>query len=168
MAELAACNAGTKVEVADSDRVVLDVVREVVIALGHGSDEDAYAFILVQALDVVRHPYDRRLEAQGDLSAVRREMVGDGILDHVNEFLLGCGGADLVSVEKLDHQTCEALESTRDSHSRADFDEDVLSRLDVDLEFAGFIDRGVKEGEKTLQGMSDVSVNVIGPVILDE
>lgn len=47
VAELAACNAGTEVEVADTDTVVLDGVRKVIIALGHSTDEDGNALVLV-------------------------------------------------------------------------------------------------------------------------
>jgi hypothetical protein len=40
VAELAARDAGTKVKLADSYAVVFDVVGEVIVALGHGSNED--------------------------------------------------------------------------------------------------------------------------------
>jgi hypothetical protein len=36
-------------------------------------------------------------------------------------------------VEKLDHETSEALEGTWDSDGRANFDEDAFGGVDVDL-----------------------------------
>jgi len=150
MAELAACNAGAEIEVADSDRIVLDVVGKIVIALGHSSDENANAFILVKALDVVGDSYYGSLETQCDLPAVRWEMVGDGVFDHVDELLLRGSRADLVPMEELHHQTSKALECPRNAHRRANLNEDVLRCLYVYLEFAGLVNRRVKQGEETL------------------
>lgn len=150
MTELAARNAGAEIEVADSDRVVLDVVGKVVIALGHGSDEDANALIFVKALDVVGDSYYWSLEAQCDLSAVRWEVVGDGVFDHVDKLLLGGSGADLVSVEELHHQTSKAFECPRNAHRRTNLDENVFRRLYIYLKFAGLVNRRVKQGEETL------------------
>lgn len=53
VAEFAASNAGTEVELADGDGVILDGVGKVVVAFGHGSDEDSDALVGVQTLDVV-------------------------------------------------------------------------------------------------------------------
>lgn len=53
VAEFAASNAGTEVELADGDGVVLDGVGKVVVAFGHGSDEDSDALVGVQTLDVI-------------------------------------------------------------------------------------------------------------------
>ena len=60
-------------------------------------------------------------------------MVGNGVLDDFEELLLRGGGADGQFVQELDHQTSEALESTRDAHGRRDLDEDALCGVDVDL-----------------------------------
>jgi len=70
MAEFAACNAGTKAPIADTDRVVFEMIREIIIALCHGSNEDCNAFVLVQAMDVIPHANNLGLEAEGDLAAV--------------------------------------------------------------------------------------------------
>lgn len=103
MAEFAACNAGTKAPVADTDRVVFKVIREVVITLCHSSNEDRNAFVLIQAMNVIPHANNLGLEAEGDFAAVRGKVVGDRILDDLNQFLLRSGRPDLVSVEKLNH-----------------------------------------------------------------
>ncbi len=44
-------------------------------------------------------------------------------------------------MEKLYHETGETLECARDSNSGTDFDEDSFGGMDVDLEFASFVDR---------------------------
>lgn len=53
-------------------------------------------------------------------------------------------------MKQLNHQAGEALESSRNSDRRTHFDEDSLRRVDVDLQFAGLVDRRVEEGEKAL------------------
>lgn len=103
MAELAACNAGTETPVANTDRVVLEVIREVVIALGHGPDENSNAFVLVQSVDVVPYANNFGFEAERNLAAIRRKVVCDGILNDLDELFLGGSRPDLMSVEKLDH-----------------------------------------------------------------
>jgi hypothetical protein len=67
-------------------------------------------------------------------------VVGDGVLDDLDELFLRRGGANLVSVKQLHHQTSEPLECSRNAHSRRDSDEDVLRSLDVDLQPAGLVD----------------------------
>ena len=49
-------------------------------------------------------------------------------------------------MEELHHETGETLERTRDAHGGVYFDKHALGGLDVDLEFACFVDRGVEEG----------------------
>lgn len=68
-------------------------------------------------------------------------MVGDGVLDDLEQLLLRGGGADGELVEQLDHQTGEALEGTRNADGGRDFDEDALGGVDVDLELAGLVER---------------------------
>ena len=74
-------------------------------------------------------------------------MVGDGVLDHFQQFFLRGGGADREGVQKLYHQAGETLEGSRDADAGADFDEDAFGGVDVDLEFAGFVDGRVEECE---------------------
>lgn len=150
MAEFAACNAGTKIELADSYAVVFDVVGEVIVALCHGTNEDCYAFALVEPRDVVTYTYNLCVEAECDLATVRWEVVGNRILDHLDELLLGVDGPNLVLVQKLNHQTSESLERTRDADSRADSYEHILGGLNVDLELARFVDWRIEESEQAL------------------
>jgi hypothetical protein len=46
-------------------------------------------------------------------------------------------------MEKLDHETSKSLEGTWDADSWADFDENSLGSMDVDLELPGLVDRRV-------------------------
>ena len=54
-------------------------------------------------------------------------------------------------MKKLDHQTGEALEGTGNADGRADFDQDTLCCVNVNLKFAGLVERRVEEGEQTLR-----------------
>jgi hypothetical protein len=150
VAELTACNAGTEVELADGDGVVLDLVGKVVVALGHGSDEDGNAFVLVQVVDVVADAHHLGIKTQRDLAAVGWQMVCDGVLDDLNKLLVRCGRADLMPVEELHHKSSEALERAWNSDSRADLDEHAACGLNVDLKLAGLVDWRVQQGEQTL------------------
>jgi hypothetical protein len=69
-------------------------------------------------------------------------------------------------MEELDHETSESLEGTWDSDGWADFDENPLGGVDVDLKFACLIDRRVEEGKETLRIVSirgDVGSHVFKP-----
>ena len=67
-------------------------------------------------------------------------MVGDRILDDLEQLLLGVGGANRESVEKLNHQPGKAFESAWDPDGRTDFDKNSFGGVYVDLELAGFVD----------------------------
>ena len=88
MTELAASNTSTQAEVADTDRLVLEIIGEVVLAFSHGADEDADAFVRCKALDIVFDPYNFCLEAQRDFPAIRRKMVGYRVLNDLQELFL--------------------------------------------------------------------------------
>lgn len=139
--ELAASHAGTKTVVADRDRVVLEFVGEVITALGHGADEHANALVWLQTLDVVARPDHLGFEGQRDLAAIGRQVVGDGVLDNLEQLLLRVGGADRQPVQQLYHETGESLEGTGNADCRADFNQDALGGMDIDLQLAGFVDR---------------------------
>lgn len=91
MAELAARNTSRETVVADGDLLIHELVGEVISALRHGSDEDTYALARVEVLDVISGAGDLGLETQGDLPAVWRKMVGDGVLDDAQKLLLRVG-----------------------------------------------------------------------------
>lgn len=140
VAEFAASNAGTEVELADGDAVVFDAVGKIIVAFGHSSDEDADTLVGVQALDVVAYTHNLGVEAECDLSAVGGKVVSDGVLDNLDKLLIGSRGADLVTMQQLHHQTGEALEGTWDAHGRVDLDQHAPSCLDIDLQFASLVD----------------------------
>lgn len=62
VAEFAAGDTGTEGVVADTDGIVLELVRECVVALGHGTDEDTDALLRAKVLDVIPYSYDRCVE----------------------------------------------------------------------------------------------------------
>jgi hypothetical protein len=90
-------------------------------------------------------------------------MVGDRVLDHLNELFLGGSGPDLVSMEKLDHQTGESLKGTWNSDSRADLDQHILSGLDVDLKLASLVDWRIEQSEQTLVRYVRPSLTDVSP-----
>lgn len=74
-------------------------------------------------------------------------MVSNGILDDVDQLLLRSSRSDGQPVQQLNHETGKPLKGSRNAHRRADLDQDVLLRVDINLQFAGLVDRRVKEGE---------------------
>lgn len=88
VAELAAGNAGTEVEVADTNAVVLDCICEIIVTLRHSTDEDRDALVLVEATNVVAQADNLSVETESDLSAVGWQVIGDGILDDLDQLLL--------------------------------------------------------------------------------
>ena len=74
-------------------------------------------------------------------------MVGDRILDDLEQLLLRVGGANRESVEKLNHKPRKAFESTRYPDSRTDFDKNPFGGVYVDLELAGLVDGRIEKGK---------------------
>jgi hypothetical protein len=68
-------------------------------------------------------------------------MIGDGIFDDLDEFLLRRSGTNLVSMKQLHHQASKSFEGTGYADGRTDPDEYILGCLDVDLKLAGLVDR---------------------------
>jgi hypothetical protein len=150
MTELAACHTGAEIEVADTDGIVFELVRKVVLALGHGSNEHSDALLRAQALDVITYPHDLGVKTESNFPAIGRKMISDGVLDDLDELLLRSSGTDLMPVKELNHETSKSFERPRDSDSWADFDQNVLCGMDIDLKPSGFVDWGIEEGEQTL------------------
>lgn len=150
VAELAASNTGRKTVVADRNLVIDVGVGKVVGTLCHGTDKDADALLGIQAVDIAPDGLHLGVEAQRDLAAVRRQVVGDGVLDHTEELFLRVSRPDGKAVKQLHHETGEALESTGNADGRRDLDQDILGGEDVDLKFAGLVDRRVEEGQEAL------------------
>lgn len=152
MAELATGHTGTQTVIADTDRVVLEGIGKVIVTLGHGTHEDTDTLLGAEGLDVVAGPDDWSLETQGHFTAVGRQVIGDGVFDDLKELLLGVGGADGQTVQKLHHQASKTLEGTGNADRGVDFDQDPFGGMDEDLELASLVHRGVEQGKQTLMG----------------
>lgn len=103
MAEFTAGDTGTQTVVTDTDGVVLKAVGKIIMALGHGTDENGNTLLGIQRLKVILSADNGGLETHGHLAAVRGQVVGDGVLDDLEQLLLRVGGADGQAVEQLDH-----------------------------------------------------------------
>ena len=120
MTELAACDARTQTVVADTNGVILERVRKVILALGHSSNKYTDALFGAQRLDVILDSHNRGFVTERHLAAVWRQMVGDWVLDDFEKLLLRVSGTDGESVQKLNHETGEALESSRNANRGVD------------------------------------------------
>lgn len=150
MAELATRHAGTQTEIADTDRIIFERIGKVITTLGHGAHEDTDTFLGTERANIIVDAHDWRIETERDLAAVGREMVGDRVLDDLEEFFLGVGGADGEAVQELHHQSGEPLECARDAHRGADFNQDALGGMDIDLQLSRLVDGRIEQREKTL------------------
>jgi hypothetical protein len=150
MTELAARHTGTQAIIADTDRLVLKIIGKVVLAFGHGADEDAYAFVWCKALNVIFNPDHFCLEAQCNLPAIRRKMIRYGVLDDFQKLFLRVGGSYGQLMEQLDHEASESLEGTRYANCRADFDENPFGSVNVDLKLSSFVYWRVEKSKQAL------------------
>jgi len=157
VAELATGHTGTETVVADTDAFILKSVGKVIVTLGHGTDEDGNTLVGFQRLQVVPGANQGCLKTHSHLTAVGRQVVGDGVLDDLEELLLRVGGADGETVEQLDHETGETLEGSGDADGGVDFDQNSLGCVDENLEPTGLVDRRVKKSQKTLRWVSGYS-----------
>ena len=133
MTEFTAGHTRTQTVVRDTNSIVLERVRKIIMALGHRPNKDTNTLALTEGLEVILGSNDRGLVGHGDFATVGREVVGDGVLDDAEEFLLGVCGADGEAVEELDHEAGETLECAWDAHGGVHFDEDAFGCVDVDL-----------------------------------
>ena len=88
VAEFAAGYTGAETVVADADGVVLVLVGKAVLALGHGTDEDADALLRSQVGDVVAYSHNRCVERQSHFAAVWWKMVSNWVFDDLEKLLL--------------------------------------------------------------------------------
>lgn len=58
-------------------------------------------------------------------------------------------------MEKLNHESCEALEGTWNTDGRANFDENTQGSSNVDLQFTSLVDRRVEESKEALNDVRD-------------
>jgi hypothetical protein len=99
MTKFAAGNTSTKAVVTYADRLVLEGVGEIVLALCHGANKDTDALVGVKRVDIIPHSHDFGVETQGDFATFGREMISDWILDDFEQFLLGVDGPNGQLVE---------------------------------------------------------------------
>jgi hypothetical protein len=145
MAEFTASYRRRQTVMADTNLLIDPSISKVILSFSHSSDYNTDALVLIETLDVFAYVVDWRLPRERHLAAVWREVLSDGVFDDTKEFLGRCGGADRELVEKLNHETCETLECTRNAHGWIYFDKDTFGRLDVDLELAGLVERRIQE-----------------------
>lgn len=150
VAEFTTCYASTERETADRNCVVFEGISKVIIAFSHGANEDTDALFGPKSLDIVLDAYYGTLKGESHLSAVWWEMFRDRVLDHAEKFFLRSCRTNRHAMKKLNHETSESLECTRDADRWVDFDEDAPGGVDIDLKFAGLVDGRVEEGKKTL------------------
>jgi hypothetical protein len=143
VAEFATRNTSTQAVIADTYLIILVQIGKVILAFRHGSYEDTNTLLWLKCFDVVLYAHNRSLKTQSDLSAVWWEMIGDGILDDAKEWFVRLVGANMVTLEELNHQTSETLECTGKADGGVDFNENILGCMDVYLQFASFVDRGI-------------------------
>ena len=91
MTKLAASDTCTQAVIADTDGLVLEIVGKVILAFGHGTNEDTDAFIWCKALNVVFDSDNLCVEAQRDFPAFWRKVICYGILNDLQELFLRVG-----------------------------------------------------------------------------
>lgn len=74
-------------------------------------------------------------------------MLSNGARDHTEQLLVRIGGADGHPVQKLDHETREALKGSRNSDRGRNLDQDAFGGVDVDLKLACLVDGRIEEGQ---------------------
>jgi len=151
MTELAARHTRTEREIANTNSIILELIRKVILPLRHRPHKHANTLLRSQSPNIVSNPDDLGIETQRDLAAVGGKVLGDWVLDDFEQLFLGIDAANGETMEELDHQAGETLEGAGDTDGGGDFDEDVFGGVDVDLELAGFVDGGVEEGEEALK-----------------
>lgn len=116
------------------------------MALRHSSHKYAYTLLRVEALHIFSDFYYFGIEAERNLATIRGQMIGDWVLDDLEKPLLRRRRSNREAMEQLDHEPCETLEGTWNADSRADFDQNTLGGVNVDLQLACFVDGRVEEG----------------------
>lgn len=118
MAKLAAGDAGRETVVADGNLLIYELIGKVVGSLGHSANEDTYALLGSEILDIVSRSHNLFVKTECNLAAVGREVVRNGVLDDTQQLFLRVRRSDGQTMKELHHQTGEALEGSRNSHGR--------------------------------------------------
>lgn len=150
MAEFTASHTSTQAEVADTDGIILEGISKVIMTLGHGTDKDTDALIRIQRLHIVCCSDHGGLETESHLTAVGGQVIGDGILDDLQQLLLRIGRADGEPVKELNHQPGKPLESPRNTHRGVHFNQNSLGGMDKNLKLASLVNGGIEKGQEAL------------------
>ena len=86
--ELATGDTGAKAEVADTDGVVLEFICEIIVALGHCTNENTYALFGPKIGYVILHSDNRSIKTESDFSTIWRQMVGYRVLNDLEKLFL--------------------------------------------------------------------------------
>ena len=89
MAEFTACYAGAQAVIADTDRVVFEGIRKIVVSFGHSSYENTDAFVRTETCNVIADSDNLCLKRESDFATVMRQVVCDRVLDDFKKLLLG-------------------------------------------------------------------------------
>lgn len=81
-------------------------------------------------------------------------MIGNWVLDDLEELLLRVGRAYGESMKQLHHQTSETFEGAGNANGWTDLDQDTFGGVYVYLQLSGFVDRRVEQGKETLRDRS--------------
>ena len=88
MAEFTACHAGTQAVIADTDGVVFEEIRKVVISFGHGSYKNTDAFVRTETRNVIADSDNLCLKRECNFATVVWKVVRDRVLDNFEKLLL--------------------------------------------------------------------------------
>lgn len=88
------------------------MVGEVVRSTGHGSDKDTDGVRLGQRRQELGQADRRRVTGEGELDRVRRQVVGDGVLDNTEELLRALDTTNAELVKKL-NWACQSCRRPR-------------------------------------------------------
>lgn len=108
------------------------MVGEVVRSTGHGSDEDTDRMRLGQRREELGETDRRRVTGEGELDRVRRQVVGDGVLDDTEKLLRALDTTNAELVEKLDC-ACQLRRLSANSPMRPEKRLNVLGILTLGL-----------------------------------
>ena len=67
--KFAACNTSTQAVVADTYCFLFEAIGKIIFTLGHSPNENAYALVRRQGIDIIPHSYYLSIEAKCDFSA---------------------------------------------------------------------------------------------------
>jgi len=96
--------------------------------------------------DVVLEAHDcLRREGEPNARHVDGQVLGDGVLDHLEQFVWSVGGADGQFLQQLHHETAEALERAWNAYRWVDADEHVLLCVHVNRADAPSLVQGAVE-----------------------